>query len=277
MGERFQAALVGKEIVDIGAEQVFKTAGAVSKYGKRLVAQGVMHEDLYAQALGYMKQAALMKQTLGVPSRDLPRMMAQYSIGPGGQLLDEPVKFAGWQLGLLHEARGLGTLEAHVAGADVAGTRALAQINKPWGEGEVVTWAKGALKNKLISSAKAVSSPKKIPFEQLMETARGMEVTRPDIYRGFATEFQAELRQQVAERGGRWEDIVQNRGLIEADPIRIRQNQIASKLAARGRNRWATWTDEALSIARGHKGKIAFGAAAIGFYAKRIVHYLGER
>src|SRR5690606_35751079 len=99
---RLRKSLHGKKLFDVGAEYSWKVAQAVEQHGAKLVQEGILTQDFHDQALGYAKKG---RQLIGFEGYR-PDEVAQ-------ALHRKGFSISGWQLGTMHEAMGLGKIDAH--------------------------------------------------------------------------------------------------------------------------------------------------------------------
>lgn len=260
--EELSAALRKMKIRDIGMETAWKMARAVATHGDKLVKQGLLEEEMFEQAVGFVKQGRIMQDKFGIPAAQIPEYLSRMAIGKEGQILNRPARFAGWQLEMIHKMMGMGAFEAHEVAADVAATKRLGMAEIAIGEKEVKTWARMAMRNKLVASA--VSGHRE-GYASLLAKAAEMEAKSP-AYQGFAQEFEKAVEERVRASGGRMADIVSGRGLLE-EATEIRASKISSDFARSGQVQAARAFDAGLEIFKRHKGKFAIGAAALALYA----------
>lgn len=270
--ERYAAALEKFQIVDLGQEFALKMARAVVRHGKPLVKQGLLQEEMFEQAVGYVKQSIYLRRKFNLPSLEhTPEYLAQYNVTKEGYVRSVPTRFAGWKQELATELFGTGAYAAHQSAEDVAALRKLLPkvAGEEFSSDLVRAWAPLALKNKLIASATSIPRDvaEEIParFTGLLAEARSA---------GIEQRFLSDLEKVVAQQGGRMKDVYLGKGIVR-EYTTARATKFAQEISAfKG---LSATVDAGASIIRKHPlvAGLALGTGLL-FAAKPLQFFSGK-
>ena len=256
--DRYRKAFRKTKIRDEGAFWAYRFAQAADERGKQMVAAGLMHEDVYKEAVGYMKQARKLAYEGGLQTeREIARELSM-----------EGKWFAGWKqestfkLLFGHTAEGQELLKrAHESEADVKMARMITQSGvSDISDDLLKRWGTETLENKIVSSLKAVGrtgGPSR--YLEAMATAREWGVEKG---------VSSKLRELAQASEVSWNAIEAGQGVVQKSRI-VRSGMVSQALEQAGRGRIAGVIEAVTPFAARHLGKISLGVGAIALVATK--------
>ena len=247
---RYRKAIRKMEIQDLGAQWALKIAKSVAgtTRGWHLVQEGVLHPDLHAEAVGYLKQAGKLASEQG--------LRGEVEIAEA--LSRENIRFSGWKQEMVYELlHGKELAGAHESAEDVRALREILGSEKELDETFVRRWSRMALENKLVSRAKYAEAAEATParFQAIMQEAEEW---------GVREGVETKLRTAAMEADVPWRTVEQGLGIPTKS--RVVGSTVVSE-AVPGSARISKAFDFAAPFLKRHPGKIAIAASAAALMA----------